>query len=146
MCPTKFLLGTSNTIPDSKVHGANMGPTCVLLTPDGPHVGPMNLGIRDSTTEKIFYQFSSTTTKKCITEATFTANPPNCLVYHCMILLVRYILLSVSLRLSQFSYNIWGCVACVYSAYPFLLWWLWDYLYFIVLTSSNRMYDPYSIV
>ena len=34
-------------IPDSKVHGANMGPTWVLLAPDGPHVGPMNLAIRD---------------------------------------------------------------------------------------------------
>ena len=31
--------------PDSKVHGANMGPTWVLLAPDGPHVGPMNLAI-----------------------------------------------------------------------------------------------------
>ena len=32
--------------PDSKVHGANMGPTWVLSSPDGPHVGPMNLAIR----------------------------------------------------------------------------------------------------
>ena len=32
--------------PDSKVHGANMGPTWVLWAPDGPHVGPMNLAIR----------------------------------------------------------------------------------------------------
>ena len=32
--------------PDSKVHGANMGPTWVLSAPDGPHVGPMNLVIR----------------------------------------------------------------------------------------------------
>ena len=31
--------------PDSKVHGANMGPTWVLSVPDGPHVGPMNLAI-----------------------------------------------------------------------------------------------------
>ena len=30
---------------DNKVHGANMGPTWVLLAPDGPHVGPMNLAI-----------------------------------------------------------------------------------------------------
>ena len=35
------------TIPDNKVHGANMGPTWVLSAPDGPHVGPMNLAIRD---------------------------------------------------------------------------------------------------
>ena len=34
-------------IPDSKVHGANMGPTWGLSAPDGPHVGPMNLAIRD---------------------------------------------------------------------------------------------------
>ena len=32
--------------PDSKVHGANMGPTWVLSAPDGPHIGPMNLAIR----------------------------------------------------------------------------------------------------
>ena len=34
-------------VPDSKVHGANMGPTWVLSAPDGPHVGPMNFVIRD---------------------------------------------------------------------------------------------------
>ena len=32
--------------PDSKVHVANIGPTWVLLAPDGPHAGPMNLAIR----------------------------------------------------------------------------------------------------
>ena len=31
---------------DSKVYGANMGPTWVLSAPDGPHVGFMNLAIR----------------------------------------------------------------------------------------------------
>ena len=31
---------------DSRVHGANMGPTWVLSAPDGPHVGPMNFAIR----------------------------------------------------------------------------------------------------
>ena len=34
---------------DSKIHGANMGPTWVLSAPDGPHVGPMNLAIREYT-------------------------------------------------------------------------------------------------
>ena len=33
--------------PDSKVHGANMGPTWVLSAPDGPHMGLLNLAIRD---------------------------------------------------------------------------------------------------
>ena len=32
--------------PDSKVHGATMGPTWVLSTPYEPHVGPMNLAIK----------------------------------------------------------------------------------------------------
>ena len=36
----------TETITESKVHGANMGPTSVLSAPDGPHVGPMNLAIR----------------------------------------------------------------------------------------------------
>ena len=34
--------------PDSKVHGAHMGPTWVLSAPDGPHVGPMDLAIRET--------------------------------------------------------------------------------------------------
>ena len=36
------------TIPDSKVHGTNMGPIWVLSAPDGPHVGPMNIAIKDA--------------------------------------------------------------------------------------------------
>ena len=35
------------SIPDSKVHEANMGPTLVLSAPDGPHFGPMNLATWD---------------------------------------------------------------------------------------------------
>ena len=30
------------------VHVANMGPNWDLSAPDGPHVGPMNLAIRDA--------------------------------------------------------------------------------------------------
>ena len=33
--------------PDSKVRGANMGPTWVLSAPDWPHLGPTNLAIRE---------------------------------------------------------------------------------------------------
>ena len=36
----------NNSIPDSKDHGANMGPIWVLSAPGEPHVGPMNLAIR----------------------------------------------------------------------------------------------------
>ena len=52
LCPHMALLATMLKItvrcdlfPDSKVHGANMGPTWVLSAPDGPYVGPMNLAI-----------------------------------------------------------------------------------------------------
>ena len=34
-----------NTFPDSKVHGACVGPTWDRQDPGGPHVGPVNLAI-----------------------------------------------------------------------------------------------------
>ena len=34
-------------VPDSKVHVTNMGPNWVLSAPGGPHVGHMDLAIRD---------------------------------------------------------------------------------------------------
>ena len=34
-------------IPDSKVHGANMGPIWDWQDPGEPHVGPMNFAIWD---------------------------------------------------------------------------------------------------
>ena len=33
------------TVPDSKVHEANMGPIRGRQDPGGPHVGPMNFAI-----------------------------------------------------------------------------------------------------
>ena len=35
-------------IPDSKVHGANMGPIWGRQDPGGPHIGPMNFAIWDA--------------------------------------------------------------------------------------------------
>ena len=34
-----------HAFPDSQDHGTNMGPTCVLSAPGGPHVGPINLAM-----------------------------------------------------------------------------------------------------
>ena len=45
--------------PDSKVHGANMGPTWVLSAADGPHVGPMNLAIREVLSQEGWCSWSS---------------------------------------------------------------------------------------
>ena len=44
---TSAVLRQRKATPNSKDHGANMGPTWVLSAPDGPHVGPMNLAIGD---------------------------------------------------------------------------------------------------
>ena len=38
----------TQTIPISKLHGANMGPIWGRQDPGGPHVGPMNFVIWDS--------------------------------------------------------------------------------------------------
>ena len=35
------------SIPDSKIHGANMGPIWGQQDPGGPHVGPMNFATWD---------------------------------------------------------------------------------------------------
>ena len=37
----------SDNIPDSKVHGAKMGPIWGRQDPDGPHVGPINFTVWD---------------------------------------------------------------------------------------------------
>ena len=39
---------------------------------------------------------------------------------------------------SILSYFIEG-IGCVFSAYPFPSWWLWEYVYFILLSLSNKM-------
>ena len=39
--------GYEYSIPNSKVHGANMGPIWGRQEPGGPHVGPMNFIIWD---------------------------------------------------------------------------------------------------
>ena len=53
----------------------------------------------------------------------------------------------VCLRLDQFSQlSFIQYMGCVYSAYPFILWWLWEYLYLMLLSSSNWKYDLFAIV
>ena len=42
----KIIICADTTVSDNKVHGSNMGPTWVLLAPDWPHFGPMNLACR----------------------------------------------------------------------------------------------------
>ena len=44
--------------PGDKVHGANKGPTWVLSAPVRPHVGPMNLAIRESYVWYVLWNFT----------------------------------------------------------------------------------------
>ena len=44
-------MGHCCSVPNNKVHGANVGPIWVLSAPDGPHDGPMNLAIRGDTVD-----------------------------------------------------------------------------------------------
>ena len=44
---------TPRIIPDSKVHGANMGPIWGRQDPGGPHVGPVNFAIWDAVAEQL---------------------------------------------------------------------------------------------
>ena len=46
-----------NAIPDSKVHGANMGPIWGRQDPGGPHVGPMNFAVWDQLLGYLFGKF-----------------------------------------------------------------------------------------
>ena len=39
-------------------------------------------------------------------------------------------------------YVIYGAEHIQLTHYSFFLWWLWEYVYFILLSSSNRKYDP----
>ena len=57
---------------------------------------------------------------------------------------VRYILSSKIKHVLRYPlYNMWGCM---FSVYPFLLWWLREYIYFVLLSSSNRKYELLPIV
>ena len=64
-----------DNFPDSKVHGANMGPIWGRQDPGGPHVGPMNFAIC-VTFElygyfrclQVFIQSKITFTKYCLTQ------------------------------------------------------------------------------
>ena len=43
------------TNPDSKVHGANMGPIWGQQDPGGSHVGPMNIAIWEAISKMLLY-------------------------------------------------------------------------------------------
>ena len=100
--------------PDSKFHGANLGPTWVLSAPDGPHVGPMNLAI---------WECVSRVSSK--SELCFTA-----------ILLLLQCCIQFYIRAdSRFALSKWETVLLCNDVYHILFWWQ-----FIVYHGENT-YD-----
>ena len=50
-------MGELGGIPDSKVHGANMGPIWGRQDPGGPHVGLMNFAIWALNIKMLSYEY-----------------------------------------------------------------------------------------
>ena len=85
---------TFSNNPDSKVHGANMGPIWGRQDPSGPHVGPMNFAIwehprpylalwRQTAAESVIWVryniphfHIDVITYPCLTLTAFLATPP----------------------------------------------------------------------
>ena len=61
--------------------------------------------------------------------------------HHCANFIWRH--WTYKMPLSCPLYNMWGCV---FSVYPFPLWWLRKYIYFVLLSSSTRKYELLPIV
>ena len=70
------------SIPDSKVHGANMVPIWGRQGPGGSHVGPMNFAIWDAWRSSVLWAATSKThdTPKVIRHPKL--NNPGALIYH----------------------------------------------------------------
>ena len=56
---SRLIINVQQTFPDSKVHGANTGPTWVLSAPAGPHVGPKDFAIRVAPCDQYLFQTAS---------------------------------------------------------------------------------------
>ena len=71
-----------SAFPDGKVHWANMGPTWVLSSPGGPHVGPMNRVIRVVSLEVWIGYEAQTVQEACSAECTDVSEWPLSIYVH----------------------------------------------------------------
>ena len=86
MIPTQALtiqrhpiVNPDSIIPDSKVHGAHMGPIWGRQVPGGPHVGPMNFAICDGI--DIWVCFQKYAEPKCIGKTSTEISTLRCCPY-----------------------------------------------------------------
>ena len=88
-----------NNIPDSKVHGANMGPIWGRQDPGGPHVGPMNFAIWDHLMNDNIHM----------------------IIWTLENIIVRYDILEIPENVSQptdFEIAVFGLVSCLKTYFP----------------------------
>ena len=82
-----MLVHTNMKIPDSKVHGANLGPIWGRQEPGGPHVGSINIAIWEST--RIFFEYQWTEISLLLHLNAFLPQMQHC--YKLSILFITYI-------------------------------------------------------
>ena len=114
---------------DSKVHGANMGPTWALSAPNGPHVGPKNLAIR-VTLYSTKLQQSKTKREVCTYISGWSAQPK---------LTKNYITPDIQYTIiNRFMHTICACVPLVLC---FVVVWYQE-----TSQKSYRMIDHYETI
>ena len=69
-----------SNIPDSKVHGAKMGPIWGRQDPGGPHVGPMNLVIWDTVVSFRHKRYVASSGLSCGSQQPWNWNTRICLI------------------------------------------------------------------
>ena len=62
----RLFTGPPHTIPDGKVHGANMGPIWGRQDTGGPHVCPMNFAVWDAAAKSIVFEILKYAPTVCI--------------------------------------------------------------------------------
>ena len=103
--------------PDSKVHGAIMGPTWVLLAPDGTHVGPMNLAIRECLFFSSKSEWCSTSLSLCVYETLWNTKlwPCNKNCSSFMELIFAFVPVIIYLHLSCLGNDFWKFLKWIYK-------------------------------
>ena len=105
--------------PDSKVHGAHLGPTLVLSSPGRPHVGLMNLAIRCVAEWCIMYTWHYNVSNKGVQY--IPRNMHTVFALLCFVVVIHWLIFPYPSGLLH-----WHCgnltIAPVPAKQP---WWIW---------------------
>ena len=132
------------TFLNSKVQGANMGPTWVLSAPDWPHVGPMSLAIW-VVTHIVHGQGIKATGKLTLSHII------NRYMYHVYLCVSSYVLFCVQHQIlyqmlmfkSNITFSIFTCAVSKYGSYHVLPWQInLTYIYLPEYITSAFSKEP----